>query len=113
MRWRTTTTCRTSTPTSTSPSPCSRRWRHDMSVTIGDAAPEFTLPGTGEASYSLKDYAGHKVVLVFYPGDDTPVCTKQLNAYNDDLAQFTDLGAHVLAISAQDVTSHERFSSKH
>ena len=84
-----------------------------MSVTIGDAAPEFTLQGTGETAYSLKDYAGHNVVLVFYPGDDTPVCTKQLNAYNDGLSQFTDLGAQVLAISAQDVDSHDRFSAKH
>ena len=84
-----------------------------MSVTIGDSAPEFTLQGTGETAYSLKDYAGHNVVLVFYPGDDTPVCTKQLNAYNDGLSQFTDLGAQVLAISAQDVDSHDRFSAKH
>ena len=50
---------------------------------------------------------------MFYPGDDTPVCTKQLNSYNDGLEQFTDLGAQVLAISAQDIASHERFSSKH
>jgi peroxiredoxin Q/BCP len=53
------------------------------------------------------------VVIVFYPGDDTPVCTKQLNSYNDELSQFTDLDAVVLAISAQDVSSHERFSGKH
>ena len=52
-------------------------------------------------------------MLVFYPGDDTPVCTKQLNTYNNGLEQFTELGAQVLAISAQDVGSHERFSSKH
>ncbi len=84
-----------------------------MSVTIGDAAPEFTLPGTGEASYSLKDYAGHKVVLVFYPGDDTPVCTKQLNAYNDDLGEFEQLDAQVLGISSQDLASHEKFAGKH
>ena len=52
-------------------------------------------------------------MLVFYPGDDTPVCTKQLNTYNDGLEQFTELGAQVLAISAQDVRSHERFAGKH
>ena len=84
-----------------------------MSVGVGDRAPEFTLAGTGGHDYSLADYAGASVVLVFYPGDDTPVCTKQLNDYNDGLAQFTDLGAQVLAISAQDVSSHERFSTKH
>ena len=51
-----------------------------MSVGVGDQAPDFTLPGTGGATYSLADYAGQPVVLVFYPGDDTPVCTKQLNS---------------------------------
>ena len=84
-----------------------------MSVGIGDKAPGFTLPGTGGKEYRLEDYAGQPVVLVFYPGDDTPVCTKQLNTYNDGLDQFTNLGAQVLAISAQDIASHERFSGKH
>lgn len=84
-----------------------------MSVSVGDKAPDFTLPGTGSRSYSLSQYVGQTVVLVFYPGDDTPVCTKQLNCYNNDLAQFTDVGAQVLAVSAQDVASHERFAAKH
>jgi thioredoxin-dependent peroxiredoxin len=84
-----------------------------VSIGIGDKAPGFTLPGTGGKEYRLEDYAGQPVVLVFYPGDDTPVCTKQLNTYNDGLDQFTNLGAQVLAISAQDVNSHERFSGKH
>jgi peroxiredoxin Q/BCP len=84
-----------------------------VSVGIGDKAPGFTLPGTGGKEYRLEDYAGQPVVLVFYPGDDTPVCTKQLNTYNDGLDQFTNLGAQVLAISAQDIASHERFSGKH
>jgi thioredoxin-dependent peroxiredoxin len=84
-----------------------------MSIGVGDKAPAFTLPGTGGKEYRLEDYTGQPVVLVFYPGDDTPVCTKQLNTYNDGLEQFTNLGAQVLAISAQDVTSHERFAGKH
>jgi peroxiredoxin Q/BCP len=84
-----------------------------MSVGVGDRAPSFTLPGTGGTQYSLSDYAGQNVVLVFYPGDDTPVCTKQLNAYNDGIEQFEGLDAQVLGISAQDVASHERFSGKH
>ena len=84
-----------------------------MSISVGDAAPDFTLPATGDRNVSLSDYAGQPVVLVFYPGDDTPVCTKQLNSYNDGLDHFTDLGAQVLAISAQDIASHDRFSSKH
>jgi len=84
-----------------------------MSVAVGDEAPDFSLPGTGGRSYSLSQYAGQTVVLVFYPGDDTPVCTKQLNCYNNELAQFTDVGAQVLAVSAQDMASHERFATKH
>jgi peroxiredoxin Q/BCP len=84
-----------------------------MSLSNGDPAPDFTLPGTGGASYSLGDYVGRPVILVFYPGDDTAVCTKQLNSYNDGLEQFEALDAQVLAISAQGVDSHEKFSGKH
>lgn len=84
-----------------------------MSVGVGDRAPEFTLPGTGETTYSLADFAGKPLVLVFYPGDDTPVCTKQLNSYNDGLDQFRELDAQVVGISAQSVTSHDAFASKH
>ena len=79
----------------------------------GTAAPDFTLPGTGGRTYTLSDYRGRPVVLVFYPGDDTPVCTKQLNSYNADLGQFADLEAQVLAVSPQDVASHERFATKY
>jgi thioredoxin-dependent peroxiredoxin len=84
-----------------------------VSVSVGDAAPDFTLPATGDRNVSLSDYAGQPVVLVFYPGDDTPVCTKQLNSYNDELEKFTELNAQVLGISAQDVSSHTAFSGKH
>lgn len=84
-----------------------------MSVGVGDKAPDFTLPGTGGRSYSMADFAGKPLVLVFYPGDDTPVCTKQLNAYNDGLEQFTDLDAQIVGVSAQSVTSKDDFSGKH
>jgi peroxiredoxin Q/BCP len=84
-----------------------------MSVGIGDRAPDFTLPGTGGRSYSLGDFAGKPLVIVFYPGDDAPVCTKQLNAYNDGLEQFRELEAQVIGISAQSVESHDAFSGKH
>jgi thioredoxin-dependent peroxiredoxin len=86
-------------------------------VGVGDPAPEFTLPGTppggGVQDYSLTDFAGRPVVLAFYPGDDTSVCTKQLNEYNDGLAQFNELDAQVLGISPQGLDSHERFSAKY
>lgn len=84
-----------------------------MSVGVGDPAPDFSLPGTGDRTYSLAEFRGRPLVLVFYPGDDTPVCTKQLSSYNDGLDQFEELDAQVLAISAQDVASHERFSAAH
>ena len=84
-----------------------------MSLGVGDTAPDFTLAGTGERTYSLSEFRGQPVVLVFYPGDDTPVCTKQLNTYNDDLAQFSERNAQVLGISAQDVSSHDAFAGRH
>lgn len=83
-----------------------------MSVAVGDQAPDFSLPGTGGRNYSLSEFAGRPVVLVFYPGDDTAVCTKQLNTYNNELAAFEQVGAQVLAISAQDMDSHEDFSRR-
>ena len=84
-----------------------------MSIKVGDIAPAFTLPGTGGRSYSLSDFAGKPLVIAFYPGDDTPVCTKQLNAYNNDFEEFENLDAAVIGISAQDIASHEAFAAKH
>jgi len=84
-----------------------------MSISIGDEAPDFTLPGTNASTYSLSDFAGKPLVLVFYPGDDTPVCTRQLNSYSEGIDQFAELDAQVVAISAQDVASHDSFSDKH
>ena len=84
-----------------------------MAVSVGDLAPDFTLPATGGTSVSLSSFRGQPVVLVFYPGDDTPVCTKQLNSYNNELSAFEGVGAQVLAVSAQDVVSHDQFSSKY
>jgi thioredoxin-dependent peroxiredoxin len=84
-----------------------------MSVGVGDPAPGFELAATGGVTVRLSDYVGWPVVLVFYPGDDTPVCTKQLNSYNVDLAEFERLDAQILGISAQSVDSHEQFADKH
>ena len=79
----------------------------------GDLAPDFTLPGTGDRDFTLSSYRGQPVVLVFYPGDNSPVCTMQLNTYNADLTQFAELGAQLLAISPQSVESHEHFAGVH
>ena len=78
---------------------------------VGDVAPDFTLPGTSNQNYSLSQFRGQTVVLVFYPGDATMVCTKQLCSYNQELQQFKKVNAQILAISAQDMASHEDFST--
>jgi peroxiredoxin Q/BCP len=79
---------------------------------VGDPAPDFELPGTGEKTYRLSDYRGRKLVLAFYPGDFTAVCTKQFCSYRDDGERLDKLGAEVLGISPQSVESHERFSEE-
>ena len=82
-----------------------------MPPRIGDQASDFDLPGTGGRNYSLSEYRGQPVVLVFYPGDNTPVCTRQLNEYTSDIDKFAEVGAQVLAISPQSVKSHEGFAN--
>ena len=83
-----------------------------MPPNVGDPAPDFELPGTEGRNYSLAEYRGKPVVLVFYPGDSTPVCTRQLNEYTTDIDKFAEVGAQVLAISPQSVESHERFANE-
>lgn len=83
-----------------------------MSVGVGDLAPDFTLPSTA-GPVTLSAYRGKPVVLVFYPGDGTAVCTRQLNSYNEDLARFDELDAQILAVSAQDLDSHRSFAGEY
>ena len=87
--------------------------RSRASAEVGDPAPDFSLAGTGERRYALEDYRGSWVVLAFYPGDFTPVCTRQFCAYRDDNDHLDELDAVVLGISPQSVASHERFAEKH
>lgn len=81
-------------------------------VDVGDAAPEFELPGTGGRTYRLADYRGRKLVLAFYPGDFTAVCTRQFCSYRDEGERLDEIGADVLGISPQSVESHERFTEE-
>lgn len=79
----------------------------------GQPAPDFTLPSTaGEITLSER-CKERSVLLVFYPGDDTPVCTKQLCDYRDHLGVFEDLGVDVLGINPQSLDSHRKFVEKH
>jgi len=78
-------------------------------VDVGDQAPDFALPGTGEKTYRLSDYRGRNVILAFYPGDATTVCTKQFCSYRDEGDRLDELGAEVLGISPQSVDSHEHW----
>jgi len=84
-------------------------------VDVGDAAPDFTLPGvqgTERRDYTLSEYRGRKVVLAFYPGDFTPGCTKQMCQYRDSFDEFQGVEAVLLGISPQDVDSHEKWIAK-
>jgi peroxiredoxin Q/BCP len=76
---------------------------------VGDKAPDFELPGTGEKTYRLADYRGRNLILAFYPGDATTVCTKQFCNYRDEGDRLDQLDAVVLGISPQSVDSHEHW----
>jgi peroxiredoxin len=79
---------------------------------VGDRAPAFTLDGTGGKTYRLSDYRGSGVILAFYPGDFTPVCTRQFCSYRNDGDRIEGLGVPMLGISPQSVASHERFTEE-
>ena len=79
---------------------------------VGDIAPDFTLDGT-DGRFELSDHRGERVVLLFYPGDFTPVCTKQMCSYSDRWEDFGKLDATVVGISAQSVERHHQFKSMH
>ncbi len=80
---------------------------------VGEPAPDFTLPSTEGAFTLSESLEKGPVLLVFYPGDDTPVCTRQLCNYRDNLDVFGHLGIQVIAINPQSESSHERFAEKH
>jgi peroxiredoxin Q/BCP len=78
---------------------------------VGEQAPDFELEGT-DGPFRLSEHRGERVVLLFYPGDNTPVCTKQFCSYRDQPESFAELGATVVGISAQDLDSHRGFAAK-
>ena len=78
---------------------------------VGDRAPDFELVGT-DGPFKLSDHRGERVVLLFYPGDNTPVCTKQFCSYAERADDMRDLSATVVGISAQGLESHRDFQEK-
>ncbi len=87
---------------------------------IGQVPPDFTLPGieltggaTVKSQYTLSKHRGTPIVLAFYPGDNTVVCTRQLCSYTSGLESFTSFAAAVWAISPQGLASHERFARQY
>ncbi len=78
-------------------------------VDVGDAAPDFELPGSDGKAFRLSEHRGRNVVLAFYPGDATTVCTKQFCSYRDNADKLDQLDAEVIGISPQSVDSHERW----
>jgi len=79
---------------------------------VGEQAPDFELAGT-DGPFRLSEHRGERVVLLFYPGDNTMVCTKQFCSYRDRADDFAELDATVVGISSQDLGSHEAFVAKH
>lgn len=79
---------------------------------VGTKAPEFTLPDKDGNNVSLSDFRGKKVVLYFYPKDNTPGCTRQACAFAGAYSQFEAIGAVVIGVSRDSQASHQRFAEK-
>jgi thioredoxin-dependent peroxiredoxin len=84
-----------------------------QSLNIGDPAPDFALPSDSGSIVRLSDYRGKRVILYFYPRDDTPGCTTQACGFRDHYPQITEKNAVVLGVSPDNVESHRKFKTKH
>ena len=84
-----------------------------MPLNIGDPAPEFTIPDENGKPVSLSDFKGRRVILYFYPKDDTPGCTAQACGFRDEFPRIEESGAIVLGVSPQGAKSHTAFKAKY
>ncbi len=84
----------------------------DIKLKEGDVAPDFSAPANGGSRVSLADFKGRKVILYFYPRDDTPGCTREACAFRDHFADFKARGAVVLGVSTDPAKSHDKFVEK-
>jgi len=82
------------------------------SLHVGDPAPDFTLPGT-DGPFTLSEHRGERIVLLFYPGDETTVCTQQFCSYRDRADDMAALDATIVGVSGRDEASKESFSAHH
>ncbi len=80
---------------------------------IGDKAPDFSLPTDGGGNITLSDFKGQKVIIYFYPKDDTSGCTKEACAFNDNLSNFEKLGVKIIGISKDSPQKHDKFKEKY
>lgn len=80
---------------------------------VGNKAPDFSLLNQDGKKISLKDFKGNKIILYFYPKDDTSGCTKEACSFNDDLPKFNKIEAVILGVSPDSVKSHKKFSEKY
>jgi peroxiredoxin Q/BCP len=83
-----------------------------MSAAVNQPAPDFVLPGADGTPLQLSALRGRKVVLFFYPRDDSPVCTVQACAFRDAYEELTTAGAEVVGVSSDSAESHRRFAAK-
>ncbi len=83
-----------------------------MTLKEGDIAPAFSLPASNGENVSLNDYKGKKVVIYFYPKDDTPGCTIEACNFRDDYSEINEAGAVILGVSKDDIKSHNKFINK-
>ena len=80
---------------------------------VGTKAPDFKLPDQNGEMHSLKDYKGKKVILYFYPKDNTSGCTKQACSFGELMPQFKEKGAVIIGVSKDSVASHKKFEEKY
>src|SRR5688572_15551822 len=85
----------------------------ESSNQVGSPAPDFTLKDGGSNSWRLSDHLGKVVVLLFYPGDETPICTRQMCSVRDRWEDYAATGAEVVGISTDSVESHKKFAEHH
>ncbi len=81
-------------------------------ISVGDKAPDIALEADDHSTFRLSEKLGQRILLVFYPGDETPVCTAQLCEYRDGVDDYRELGVEVVGISKDSIESHQKFKKK-